>query len=125
MTLADDIKISVVTQPLENQSVPAENRYAFAYTIHMRNLSHYTVQLRNRYWQITNGNNKSHEVSGAGVVGEEPILEPNGEYTYTSGAVLDTPVGSMQGHFEFEDPSGKMFLVPVPIFSFMKANSVN
>jgi ApaG protein len=125
MSTAEDINISVQTQFLPHMSDPAVQRYAFAYTVTIRNLGHDTVQLRNRFWQITNGNNDTQEVSGSGVVGEEPILTPNADYTYTSGSVIDTPVGSMTGHYEFEGPNGILFKVPIPRFGLYHTNSLN
>ena len=65
------------------------------------------------------------EVRGRGVVGEEPHIEPGGSFRYTSAAVLETPVGSMEGHYEFEADGGERFLVPIPVFSLSVPNLVH
>lgn len=125
MNYAHDINISVLTQYLANQSSPQDNRFAFAYFVRIRNLGTHTVQLRQRYWLITDGNGKNNEVRGAGVVGEEPVFAPDDEFSYTSGAIIETPFGTMQGHYEFETASGKSFIVPIPMFTLSKDHVVN
>jgi ApaG protein len=119
------IKISVKTQYLEDRLAPHENKYAFAYRIDIRNLSDQKVKLLNRYWLITDGNGKKTEVQGEGVVGEQPLIEPGKSYQYTSGAILDTPVGSMQGHYELEDSTGNLFKAPIDIFGLAVPNLLN
>ncbi len=79
---------------------PEEERYVFAYTVTIRNLGRSQVQLLGRYWLITNGHGRETEVQGEGVVGEQPHIPAGGEYRYTSGAVIETPLGTMQGHYE-------------------------
>ncbi|SUB73304.1 CO2+/MG2+ efflux protein ApaG [Pluralibacter gergoviae] len=74
-----------------------EERYVFAYTVTIRNLGRESVQLLGRYWLITNGNGRETEVQGEGVVGVQPHIEPGNEYQYTSGAVLETPLGHHAG----------------------------
>ena len=86
----------------------------FAYTITIRNTGEVAAQLNHRHWIITNADGVRQEVRGRGVVGEEPHIEPGGSFRYTSAAVLETPVGSMQGHYEFEADGGEHFLVPIP-----------
>lgn len=110
------IYVHVQTFYVASQSLPEEERYVFAYTITIRNLGHSEVQLRERYWLITNGNGKETEVQGEGVVGEQPRIKPGDEYQYTSGAVLETPIGTMQGHYVMEDENGERFTTPIPVF---------
>jgi ApaG protein len=125
MSSENDIQIQVVTQYLANHLPEGENKFAFSYHITITNGSEENVQLLNRYWLITDGNGKTSEVYGAGVVGEQPTIQPNQQYRYSSGAVLDTPVGTMQGHYEFRRPDGTQFKAPIPLFSLAAPNALN
>lgn len=110
------VHVSVETFYIDAQSDVQADRYVFAYTITINNLGSQSVQLLRRYWKITDANGKVSEVHGDGVVGEQPNLAPNERYTYTSGAVLETPVGTMQGHYEMVDADGAELVVPIPLF---------
>jgi len=99
---------------IESQSAPDEQRYVFAYTV--TNLGRASVQLLGRYWLITNGNGRETEVQGEGVVGVQPHIAPGEEYQYTSGAVIETPLGTMQGHYEMIDAEGNPFRIDIPVF---------
>ena len=101
---------------MESQSSPEEERYVFAYTVTIRNLGRSQVQLLGRYWLITNGHGRETEVQGEGVVGEQPHIPAGGEYQYTSGAVIETPLGTMQGHYEMIDIDGSPFRIEIPVF---------
>lgn len=120
-----DISIKVQTQYLEDRFPDGEEKYAFAYRITIANNTAHNVQLLNRYWLITDANNKETEVAGPGVVGEQPVIEPGKHFQYTSGAILDTPVGTMQGHYEFKASDGQLFTSPIPIFSLAVPNLIN
>jgi len=96
--------------------MPEEERYVFAYTVTIRNLGRTAVQLLGRYWVITNGHGRETEVQGEGVVGVQPHIEPGDEYQYTSGAVLETPLGTMQGHYDMIDVDGVPFAIDIPVF---------
>ncbi len=111
------LEISIATQFLDEQSDPAADRYAFAYTIRIRNLGRLPAQLINRHWIITDGNGKVEEVHGEGVVGEQPRLEPGEQFTYTSGAVLPTSVGTMEGSYDMQGDDGTRFDAPIPPFT--------
>lgn len=111
------LEISVATQFLDEQSDAGEDRYVFAYTIRIRNLGRLPAQLLNRHWLITDGNGRVEEVRGEGVVGEQPRLEPGEQFTYTSGAVLETPVGTMQGSYDMAGDDGARFDAPIPPFT--------
>lgn len=111
------LEISVATQFLDEQSDPDGDRYVFAYTIRIRNLGRLPAQLLDRHWVITDGNGKVEEVRGEGVVGEQPRLEPGEAFTYTSGAVLETAVGSMQGSYHMSGDDGTEFEAPIPAFT--------
>ncbi|XOV80853.1 MAG: Co2+/Mg2+ efflux protein ApaG [Aestuariibacter sp.] len=125
MSSENDIQIQVETQYLPNHLPPEEDKFAFSYRITITNGSEENLKLLNRYWLITDGNAKTSEVYGAGVVGEQPTIKPNQQYRYTSGAVLDTPVGTMQGHYEFRRPDGSQFKAPIPLFSLAVPNALN
>ncbi len=111
--------ISVTVYPLylDDQSVPEEDHYVWAYTIQIENHGEKTVQLINRYWHITDATGGVQEVQGAGVVGEQPVLEPGEVFQYTSGASLHTPSGIMQGHYEMVTTDGDEFAIEIPPFS--------
>lgn len=119
------INIQVDTQYVEDDSRPAENRYVFAYTITISNGLQKPARLLNRHWIIADGNGDEQEVKGPGVIGEQPRLEPGASFRYTSGAVLETEVGSMRGSYEFEDDSGALFDVPIPTFGLSRPNAVH
>ena len=111
------LEISVATQFLDEQSDPDGERYVFAYTIRIRNLGRLPAQLLDRHWVITDGNGKVEEVRGEGVVGEQPRLEPGEDFTYTSGAVLQTAVGTMEGSYHMSGDDGTEFDAPIPPFT--------
>ena len=114
--IAPKITIKVTSRYLPEQSDMLQDRYAFAYDVVIENESIETVTLRQRYWRISDAQGRVQEVSGAGVVGKEPTLEPWETFEYSSGAQLRTPWGMMQGHYEFELISGERFEVPIPCF---------
>lgn len=123
--LSTEIEVLVQTQYLADRFPDGKNKYAFAYRVTILNHSCQTVTLRNRYWQITDADGERTEVAGSGVVGEQPILAAGKQFKYTSGAVLNTPFGTMQGHYEFEDQQGHLFKVPIAVFRLAVPNLVN
>lgn len=125
MTSSFNVPVEVETFYIAAQSDPTAHRYVFAYTITIRNLSAEPVQLLRRYWLITDANGKQTEVSGEGVVGEQPHLAPGSSYRYTSGAVLETPVGTMQGHYEMTTPHQQQFHTAIPLFRLAMPNILN
>lgn len=125
MQPTSDIVIEVNTQFIGQHAGDNVIRFAFTYEVTMTNVGVEPLQLRNRYWLITDGNGRTQEVSGPGVVGEEPNLAPEQSFTYRSGAVLDTPVGTMQGHYEFEDRDGSMHKVPINVFTLAVTHVLN
>tara|TARA_R110002126_G_scaffold75469_33_gene188484 strand:- start:3725 stop:4102 length:378 start_codon:yes stop_codon:yes gene_type:complete len=125
MSNNDDITIKVDNFYLGAQSDPTENRFVFAYTITIENRSAEQVKLLKRYWLITDANGKQAEVYGDGVVGEQPELAPGCSYSYTSGAVLETPVGTMQGHYEMIDSNKQSFNAAIPVFRLAMPNILN
>jgi len=109
-----DIKIE--TTYLEGQSDPDSERYVFAYTVTMRNEGRISVKLMTRHWVITDSNGKVQEVRGEGVVGEQPHLKPGQGFRYSSGAVIETPVGTMHGSYQMRGDDGLEFDAPIPAF---------
>lgn len=116
--MIDSPRVCVQVQSvyIESQSSPDDERYVFAYTVTIRNLGRTPVQLLSRYWRITNGNGKETEVQGEGVVGVQPHIAPGDEYQYTSGAVIETPLGTMQGYYQMVDDQGNTFTIDIPVF---------
>jgi ApaG protein len=110
------IRIDVETSYLGKQSNPREQRYVFAYTITILNEGVQPATLLKRHWIITDANGGVKEVRGDGVVGEQPRLEPGQGFRYSSGAVLETPVGTMQGSYQMIDADGEPFEAPIPLF---------
>lgn len=101
--------VKVKTTYLAEQSQPDEAKFAFAYTVTITNIGSVAAQLISRHWIITNANNEVHEVKGLGVVGEQPLLEPNAQFEYTSGTLITTPTGEMRGSYQMVAEDGTLF----------------
>ena len=112
-----EISIEVATDYVHEQSEPDDGRYVFSYTITIANLGDVPARLLSRHWVITDANGKVQEVRGDGVVGEQPHLNPGEIFCYSSGAVLETPVGSMQGSYRMDADNGKSFDARIPPFT--------
>jgi len=112
-----DIRIHVATDYIDDQSEPDADRYVFAYTITISNNGEVPATLMSRHWIITDANGKVQEVNGDGVVGEQPYLQPGERFRYSSGAVLETPVGAMQGLYRMETDTGSTFDAPIEPFT--------
>ncbi|MEJ2310332.1 MAG: Co2+/Mg2+ efflux protein ApaG [Gammaproteobacteria bacterium] len=125
MQTDQEIMIHVETAYIEAQSAPDEDQYAFSYTITIHNTGSEAAKLLNRHWIITDANGKVEEVRGEGVVGEQPYLKPGEAFRYTSGAMLDTPVGSMEGEYEMVADNGRHFLAAIPPFSLAVPNKLH
>ncbi|HPF57885.1 MAG TPA: Co2+/Mg2+ efflux protein ApaG [Candidatus Competibacteraceae bacterium] len=110
------IKVAAQAFYLEEQSDPAQDRYVFAYTVLIQNQGNVAARLISRYWIITDANSKVEEVRGEGVVGEQPYLRPGEGFQYTSGAILDTAVGSMKGSYQMLADDGVTFDAEIPPF---------
>lgn len=122
---ASEIQIEVETQYLSEHVTAEENKHAFSYKITIRNNGHERVQLLSRYWLITDADGKKSEVHGSGVVGEQPFIDKQKAFRYTSGAVLDTPVGTMEGFYEMQRTDGSLFQVPIPVFGLAENSLIN
>ena len=112
-------KINITVNPyfLEDQSEPDDQHYVWAYQVTIDNQSKERVQLINRYWKIIDSNGTKQEISGQGVVGEQPVLNPGEKFEYTSGTHLSTPSGFMEGYYEMETIKGVKFEAYIPQFS--------
>ncbi|MBB5215426.1 Co2+/Mg2+ efflux protein ApaG [Parapusillimonas granuli] len=111
-----DIAVTVVPQYLPEQSDPARQQYVFAYTVRITNNGKQAAQVVSRHWIITDGGQKTHEVRGLGVVGQQPLLGPGESFEYTSGCPLPTPIGTMRGSYHCVGEDGLPFDVPIPEF---------
>ncbi len=111
--------ITIIVEPfyLDEQSEPADSHYVWAYHVRIENNSQKVVQLKTRYWRITDSLGNVQEVRGDGVVGEQPVLDPGGSFEYTSGTPLSTPSGIMAGTYQMETTGGERFDVIIPAFS--------
>ena len=110
------IDIAVKTAYIEKQSMPNQNRYVFAYTITISNSGVSTAKLISRHWLITDAAEHVQEVRGEGVVGEQPVLAPGESFSYTSAAMIETPVGTMHGSYQMIADDGTKFDATIPAF---------
>ena len=120
-----DVSVMVETNYIAEQSSPDDARYVFAYTITITNTGDVAATLLRRHWLITDANCKVQEVRGEGVVGEQPLIAPGESYQYTSAAVLETPVGCMQGSYEMIAKDGVEFDAPIPVFNLSMPNALH
>lgn len=119
------IRIDVQTRFLPAQSDVRADRYAFSYTVTIRNESNETAQLLSRHWVIDDGAGHIEEVRGPGVVGETPRLKPGEAFTYTSGAVIASPIGSMRGSYQMRSDEGRLFDAVIPEFALRMPRTLN
>ncbi|MGB2259895.1 MAG: Co2+/Mg2+ efflux protein ApaG [Porticoccaceae bacterium] len=119
------IVVSVETEYLSNQSQPEDGRYAFAYHITIENCGAEAAQLLSRHWVIVDANQERKEVKGMGVIGEQPLIAAGESYSYSSGVVLDTPVGTMEGSYQLVDKNGDPFDAPIQPFLLSTPNAVH
>jgi ApaG protein len=111
------IRIHATPQYVEEESSPHDNRFVWAYTIDIANEGRDSVQLRSRHWRITDGNGRTQQVRGPGVVGQTPVILPGASFRYTSGCSLDTPSGIMVGSYQMTTEAGELFDAAIPAFS--------
>jgi len=121
----NDINIDIKTNYLEDQSRPADKRFVFSYTITLTNQSNIAAQLISRHWIITDESGTTQEVQGIGVVGEQPHLGPGETYSYTSGVVLDTETGTMEGSYQMRNDEGSDFDAPIPAFALVPPHAIH
>ena len=123
VAITNGIRVTVKSRYLPDQS--SAGRWAFAYTVRIENVGPVTAQLKSRHWIITDGNGKREEVRGDGVVGNQPILKPGEKFEYTSGAVLQTPHGSMHGTYRMLCDDGRQFDAEIAPFPLVQPGTAN
>ena len=111
-----DITVTARSTYVADQSDPDNNRYAFAYTITIKNTGTIAAQLVSRHWMITDANHQVQEVRGLGVVGKQPLIPPDQQFEYTSGTTIATPVGTMHGSYQMMAVDSVRFDAPIPEF---------
>ncbi len=121
----DSILVSTKITFIEERSNPAENHYVYAYTITIKNEGARAAQLISRHWRIKDALNKLDEVRGTGVVGEQPRILPGQNYTYTSGVVLETQTGTMEGSYQMQTDQGEIFEAEIPTFALVPPHAVH
>ena len=119
------IDVSVVSRYLPEQSQPEQNRFAFAYTVTVSNTGELPATLLSRPWVITDGDGRVQEVRGAGVVGEQPLIQAGASHTYSSGTVMTTRVGFMQGSYHMLAEDGKRFDATIAPFRLVVPGSLH
>ena len=115
--VTEGIRVTVEAMYLPERSSPEDGSYAFAYTVTIENEGAPRAQLRRRHWIITDGNGHVEEVEGPGVVGQQPVLDVGEAHRYSSGAVLSTPVGTMEGTYEMHEDGGRVYKIRIPRFA--------
>ncbi len=116
------IAVSVEPTYVEANSSPANSQYFWAYQVTIENQGEETIQLQSRHWMITNARGEFTEIKGQGVIGEQPFLKPGESYSYTSGALLNTPSGMMGGSYQMESDRNERFDIEIPTFSLDSPN---
>lgn len=127
VTMSDNnwVTVAVRTHYLASQSSPVRNQYVFAYTITITNHSAEFVRLVERAWTIVDGDHKITRVTGEGVVGKQPQIAPGDTFSYTSGTVLATPIGTMYGHYRMLVATGEAFTAEIPSFRLAVPNALH
>lgn len=122
--LSSLIKITTQASYLPDHPM-SEGKFAFAYRVRIENQSESSVQLLSRYWLVTTSDGRKLEVAGDGVVGKQPTIAPKQSFAYSSGALLETPVGTMEGFYEMKDEQGQMFKAIIEPFILATPHSIN
>jgi len=120
-----EISITVKTQFLPEQSDPDNRQFAFAYTVTIKNTGTASIQLIARHWFITDGENDVQEVSGLGVVGQQPLLRAGEQFEYTSWATLPTPAGTMRGEYFCVTEEAQFFQAQIPEFALVMPRTLH
>ena len=119
------IQVTADVKYLPEHSEPDAEQYAFGYTITIHNLGEMPAQLTHRHWLITDSNGKTEEVHGEGVIGKQPRIAPGKSFQYSSGVMLKTPVGAMQGHYDMRSEDGELFKATVEPFGLSVPGSIH
>ena len=121
----DLIIINTKVAYIDERSKPADNQFVYVYTITIKNEGSRAAQLISQHWLIKDAKNKLNEVKGTGVVGEQPRLNPGEDYTYSSGVILETPIGTMEGSYHMQRDDGETFTASIPTFALVPPQSVH
>lgn len=119
------IQVTVRTTYIAAQSRPEMQRYVYSYTITITNLGDRVAQLISRHWRIKDARDNLQEVQGIGVVGEQPLLAPGGAYTYTSGVIIETETGIMEGKYQMRLDNGSLLDAPIPAFALVPPHAMH
>lgn len=117
--------ISVQTQFIPDQSSKTDSEFVFSYTITITNNTAKAFQVLSRYWLITDADGETTTVEGSGIVGEQPHIIPGTSYTYTSGCLLKTPLGTMQGYYQVVDDKQETSIIDIPVFQLALPNIIH
>jgi len=120
-----DIQVSVQSYYIKEQSSPDNNHYVFAYTVNIHNKGSVAAKLLSRHWIITDSDGNTQEVTGEGVIGEQPYLNPGDSFEYTSGTHMETPVGSMYGSYQMMADDGVNFDADIPVFTLAQPSALH
>ncbi|MCJ8320442.1 MAG: Co2+/Mg2+ efflux protein ApaG [Colwellia sp.] len=120
-----NISITTTTAYLVEQSIPDEQRFVFSYTITITNNGDEAIKLLSRSWKITDANGDVNTVEGEGVIGQMPTILPSSSFTYTSGSMFKTPIGTMQGYYQMRSKSGVLLQIDIPVFRLAIPNILN
>jgi len=121
----NQVKVTAVASYIDAQSAPEANRFVFAYTITVKNNGSEAAKLTHRHWHITDANGKEEEVHGEGVIGKQPYLKPGESFEYSSGTILETPVGAMQGYYDMTSDDGSQFKANIAPFTLSVPGSLH
>lgn len=121
----ESVNVCVESEYLPDQSNPEESLFAFAYHVTITNNTDQTIRLIDRKWIITDANGIVNEVEGKGVIGEQPVLQSGYSHHYSSGAILKTPFGCMQGHYGMRTEDGDKFNAKIPVFTLTVPGLIN
>ncbi|TBR43580.1 Co2+/Mg2+ efflux protein ApaG [Marinomonas agarivorans] len=123
--LTNQVRVEAIAEYLPEQSIPENEQYVFAYHVKIHNEGTQTAQLVSRHWIMTNGDERTQELRGMGVIGVQPYIKPGETYQYSSGTVLDTVVGTMQGSYQMQAEDGTLFNAVIPAFSLAVPNQLH
>ncbi|MEO8027841.1 MAG: Co2+/Mg2+ efflux protein ApaG [Bryobacteraceae bacterium] len=123
--VTENVRVEVISRHSPEHSRPLEGEWLFEYTIRITNQGSQTVQLLSRHWIITDALDQTREVKGAGVVGEQPVLESGQSFKYSSWCPLKTPTGTMRGTYLMARPGGDMFDIEVAPFALKARHTIH
>jgi len=119
-----DILVEVHPRYVPERSAPEQKQFFYSYTVKITNNSEIACRVIHRHWKIKDGNGKTYDIQGSGVVGEQPMLSPGESFEYTSFCPLHSPYGNMRGKYQMIDEFGNRFWISVPLFFFRPPSSL-